>query len=556
MRGGFPNWRLYFLIGIFILASFVPCFWLYRLQVSRGQYYEVLAQEGEKSSSFLPKRGAIYFSDTNNELYPVALSNQSFDIYSTPGKIENIGEVSRLLGLIFGEEKSEIHKKLEENQDKSFVILKQRVDKNIADKIKEMNLQGISLRSNQTRSYPFLTMAANAIGFLSYSDVFPRGQYGLEEFYNNELGFGDEDFDFSQEIVNEAGDSVITSIDYHIQQEVEKILLGLSKKFKSEQGTIIVMNPTNGAILGMANLPTFNPAEYSKVKDLEVFKNVATQKPYEPGSVMKIITMAAGLEEKVITPNTIYNDEGEVKIKNITIRNFDGKARGYQTMTNVLEESLNTGAVFVQQKINKKNFFDYLKKFGLEEKTGIDIVGEVSGSINNLKKYNDVDYATASFGQGVSATPMQILAAVSAIANQGKIMKPYLVNKIIRQNGDIKITEPEIIGQPISAPTASKLTAMLVSVAENGLDKKAKIPGYQVAVKTGTAQVAKTDSPGYSDETIHTIIGYAPAFNPRFSILIRLDKPIGLRFASDTLGPAFNELTKFLLNYYEVAPDL
>ena len=224
-------------------------------------------------------------------------------------------------------------------------------------------------------------------------------------------------------------------------------------------------------------------------------------------------------------------------------------------MSQVLEKSLNTGAVFVQQLIGKKIFKDYLEKFGFSKKTGIDLVGEIKGNLSNLNTKRDIEYATASFGQGIAITPMELATALSSIANGGKLMRPYVVEKFIYSDGREEIVMPEIVGQAISSETADKLTKMLIDVVENGYGKKAGVSGYFVAGKTGTAQVPDNDSGGYSpDKTIHSFGGFFPAFNPKFLILIKLDNPQKIRFAADSVTPVFSEIAKYILNYYEIAP--
>ena len=224
-------------------------------------------------------------------------------------------------------------------------------------------------------------------------------------------------------------------------------------------------------------------------------------------------------------------------------------------MTQVLEQSLNTGAVYVGNLLGKEKFKINLKKFGFGEKTGIDLPGEVAGSISNLSSLRDIDYATASFGQGISVTPLQLAMAVSAIANEGKLMKPYIVDKIIDESGAEIKNQPEIKREVMRKETAEILTKMLVSVVRIGYDNRAGVKGYFVAGKTGTAQVPKSDGRGYSDKVTHSFVGFAPAFNPRFLIFIQLNEPSGNRFAANTLPASFRNLAEYILNYYEVPPD-
>jgi len=315
------------------------------------------------------------------------------------------------------------------------------------------------------------------------------------------------------------------------------------------------MEPQTGKILAMAGAPDFDPNDYSKVENQDIYQNAAIQKVYEPGSVFKPLTMSAAINEGKIQPDTTYTDAGILKIGGYTIQNAAEKSYGTCTMTKVLEKSINTGAVFAQRSIGPDVFGDYVRKFGLGEQTGIDLAGEIAGNINNLKKGSpEINFATASFGQGVSVTPIELITALGAIANKGKLMKPYVVEKIIDSDGGQQVINPVEKRQVISEETAAKVTSMLVSTVKNGYDK-VKIKNYFIAGKTGTAQIPNLDQKGYSDDFVHTFMGWAPAFDPKFIILLKMDKPRGIRFASDSLAPPFANLTRYLLNFYQIPPE-
>jgi cell division protein FtsI/penicillin-binding protein 2 len=261
------------------------------------------------------------------------------------------------------------------------------------------------------------------------------------------------------------------------------------------------------------------------------------------------------LDLQKITPEETYTDPGTIFFGTQTIKNFDGKSNGTQTMTQVLEKSLNTGAVYIQQKVGKEKFKEYMEKFDFGKKTEIELPGELSGDIRNLSYNRDVNYATASFGQGISVTPIQFVKAASAVANRGIMMKPYIVEKKVFADGKEEFTGPEIVKQVISPEASSFLAAMMVSVVKNGHAKRAQIPGYFIAGKTGTAQVANTGAGGYSDQTIHSFFGFFPAFDPKYLIFIKIDKPQGIEFAESSAVPAFKDLAQYVINYYEIPPD-
>jgi len=341
----------------------------------------------------------------------------------------------------------------------------------------------------------------------------------------------------------ENGEDVYLTIDRNIQFQAEKILSELISEYSAEGGTVIIQNPKTGEILAMTSKPDFNPNNYGEF-DIGRFLNPAVQAIYEPGSIFKVITMAAGIDSGKITPNTTYVDTGEVTLNGKTIKNWDLKAYGEVTMTRVIERSINTGAVFAQRAMGKDIFYDYLVKFGFKEKKGIELPGEIVGSLRPLEyDPRDINFATASFGQGISVTPIGLLTALSAIANDGVMMKPYI-------NAN---SEPEVIREVISPHSARLVQEIMVSAVE-----KAEIPrikGYNVAGKTGTAQIPNFYTGGYTDEVINTYIGFAPAYDPAVTVFVKLNKPAGAPLAGLTVVPAFRELTHFVLNYYGISPD-
>ena len=306
---------------------------------------------------------------------------------------------------------------------------------------------------------------------------------------------------------------------------------------------MIVADPKTGKILAMASYPTFDPNTYGEF-EIGSFLNPSVQSVYEPGSIFKVITMASALDAGKITPDTTFYDSGELTLNEHTIRNWDLKSYGTVTMTNVIEKSLNTGAAFAQRQLGDENFYEYLKKFGFKDQTQIDLPGEVTGSLSPLE--NDVrpiNFATASFGQGISTSHIRLLMAISAIANGGDVMRPY-VNV---ENKSQKMS------RAISKDAARQTVDMMVSAVDKATI--AKISGYTVAGKTGTAQVPKANGGGYTDEVINTYVGFAPAYDPEFIILVRLDKPYGAPLAGLTVVPTFRDLAQYVINYYNIPPD-
>ncbi len=352
------------------------------------------------------------------------------------------------------------------------------------------------------------------------------------------------------------GDDIVLTIDKTVQYEVCAKLNEHVKVVEADSAAAIVMNPKTGEIIAMCSYPDFDPNEYNKVNSIGDYNNRAIFEAFEPGSIFKPITMAAAIDLGKITPETTYIDEGFVKIDEFTIRNSDKKAHGKKTMTQVLESSLNTGTIFAVRQIEQKDFRKYVEKFGFGQKTGIELDTEGGGNISSLEKKSEIYFATGSFGQGLTATPLQMVQAFSAIANGGKMAKPYIVEEIRKQEGIVIKTERPMPVQVISSRTATLLTGMLVSVVKNGQGKKAAVSGYYMAGKSGTAQIADPSSGGYyANKTNHSFIGFAPVKDPAFVMIIKFENPKKGSFAESTTMPLFSRLAKFLLDYYHVMPD-
>lgn len=553
------NWRYNFISIFIFLFGFIIIGCLLKIQVLNHPYWKALAQGQQKA--FLPfetERGEIFFRDGT----PLAINQDFYFVYASPKEIKKPEETAQILSLILNLDDKKILEKIK-NDNFHQVIKKRLTEKEVSD-LKNINLPGIYLGKEKGRYYPYNELASKVIGFVGGEG---KGQYGIEGFYEKELK-GEEIFQelekgpFGYLINNlcselKKGADIILSLDYNIQFIAEKILKETKESLGFEEGEIIVMDPYSGAILALANLPNFNPNDYKSV-DLEIFKNSSIQKIFEPGSIFKPITMAAALEEKKITPQTTYFDEGSVKIGGHIIHNYNKKKWGERTMTEVLENSINTGAIFAEQQLGHQLFLKYIEKFGFFEATGVDLEGEIFSQNKELKKGYEANFATASFGQGIGVTSIQIMRAISSIANMGNLVKPYIVEKIIK-NGIEKEIKPEIQKEKIISPkTINQLTAMMVSVVENGYGKSAKIPGYYIAGKTGTAQipwsVLGVQKDGYSPMTIQTFVGFFPAFNPQYVILVKLTNSQSSS-AGYSAAPLFKKMAQYIINYKKIPPD-
>ncbi len=469
---------------------------------------------------------------------------------------------------------NEYIKKLSKRNDPYEPIAK-KVDKETLNKVINLNIPGIKFMTETYRFYPERNIGAHIIGFVGYDGNKKRGFYGLEGFFDEELrgkiGIikAERDANRYLTIVSDRefqkaidGSDLILTIERPIQFEACRKLEEAIIKHGAEGGTVIIMDPNTGAILAMCSWPDYDPNNYSEEEDSAIFNNPAIFYPYEPGSVFKTITMAAALDAGVIGPNSTYEDKGYVNIEGWPkpIKNSDFETHGgwgVVDMNAVLEKSLNTGSIYAMNKVGANVFADYVKKFGFGEKTGIELETEAAGNIYNLlrKKIRPIDAAVASFGQGITVTPLQLVTAYAAIANGGILMKPYLVKEIIHTDGKKDITTPKQIRRVISEKAALMLAGMLTNVIEKGHGKRAGVEGYYIAGKTGTAQVPDKNKRGYSDKTIHTFVGFGPTDDPRFVMLVKLDDPKDVRFSASSAAPLFGELAKFLLTYWQIPKE-
>lgn len=538
------RWRVNSLIFFFGILYLLLIFYIYQLQFEKRSFFIRQAESQQQASGSLEAlRGNIYFIDRNNNLIPAALNKEYPIIYAVPKEIEDVKTTALKLSGIVNIDSEELEKILNKPND-LYELLVQKATPEQIEKVKNLKLKGIYIKTKLMRFYPFGDLASHVLGFVDQSDGDEKdvGRYGIELFFNNLLAGKPGEIKSLEIIKPEAGKDLVLTIDRNIQAQAEEILKELIRKYQAEAGTVIVQEPQTGKILAMGSFPNFDPNNYSKF-NVKTFLNPAVQAVYEPGSVFKLITMAAGIDSGKITPETTYIDTGSVTLNGKTIKNWDLKAHGLQTMTGVIEQSINTGAVFAQRKIGPDIFYNYLVKFGFNEITGITLPGEIKGNLSNLKNGRDIDFATASFGQGVAVTPIELISAISAIANGGVLMKPIILSD----------DKPQVVRRVISSETAKAVTQMMVSAVEKNII--AAIPNYSVAGKTGTAVVPNFGGKGYTDQVINTYVGFAPAFNPKFVILIKLDKPAGSPLAGQSVVPAFRELAQFILNYYNIAPD-
>ncbi len=517
---------------------------LYVIQVSKGQFYTQQAQAQDQASGALDaKRGAIYMTDKNGTDIPGVLNKEYPLIYAVPKEIEKPLETALAVAPLVGVPNETLEKSFNKRND-LYELIKEKASQEEVDKIRALGIKGLYVKNETFRFYPFKDMAAHVFGFVSsgQDDLF-AGRYGLELQFDKELRGVDGVSKGDSVQGPQAGKDMYTTLDRTIQAEAEKIIKDLMKTWSAESASVIVQDPYTGKILALANVPNFDPNDYAKFS-VGNFLNNSIQSLYEPGSVFKMVTMAAGIDSGKITPDTTYHDTGSLTVNGRTIKNWDGKAHGTLTMTNVIEQSLNTGTAFAERTMGNEIFRTYVKNFGFGELTSIQLPGEVKGNIRNIENTKEeINYVTASYGQGISVTPLRMITAASAIANGGLLLKPLI----------LKDEQTQVVRRVISEDTARKVMNMMVSAVDKNI--LAAIPQYNVAGKTGTAFIPDFGHNRYSDQVINTYIGSAPASHPKFVILIKLVKPHNAPLAGQTVVPAFKSLAQFLLNYYEIGPD-
>lgn len=433
--------------------------------------------------------------------------------------------------------------------------------------VDQAELGGITADPIPLRYYPQGALTGQVIGFVGGDRDDFRGYEGIEAYYQEILAgqTGEQQvsyipFDVPQD--NERllrGSDIVLTLDRDIQFLAETELLNALQQYDAASGTIIVMNPRNGDILAMVNAPTYDPNTYQAVEDPRLFQNPAVSLSYEPGSVFKVMTVAAGLEQGVITPLWTYNDTGLLNVGGRDIRNWDRQAYGVVDVEQILVNSLNVGAATIAvDQLGMERFYGMMARFGFGQRSGVDLQGESPGTLkipNIDPTWSPSDLGANSYGQGVAVTPLQMLSAFNAIANGGLMMQPRIVQQIVAADGTITNIEPSATIRVLSGETSRIVTEMMVAVVENGLDEEARIPGYTVAGKTGTAEIPLPTGQYDPNFSIVTFIGFLPADDPQLSILIKLDRPRNGYYASQTAAPAFARLAERLVLMLEIPTD-
>jgi cell division protein FtsI/penicillin-binding protein 2 len=531
---------------------------------ARGQYqtdYEIIASRGE-----IMAEGYSWLT----------ASVRAWRVYADiPNLRDDTDIMAEKLAPLFIEDKNDRKallveidrlKRLLNKDDVVWVPLKERVNSDIKNEIENFEFNGIGFEEQQMRTYPEGSVSAQLLGFVGKDDSGEDvGYFGLEGYYNLVLtgkpGFLSRESDASglpimlgnsTEIDAVQGVNLLTHIDKSIQIAAEEKLAKGIKKYDASAGTVIVMDPENGAVKAMVSFPSFDPREYYEYSN-ELFLNPAISSTFEPGSVFKVLVMASALDAGVVEPETECDIcTGPVRIGKYSIETWNNQYFPNSTMTDVIIHSDNVGMVFTAQQLGADKLYDYLDKFGIGRLTDIDLQGEVTPSLRDKKNWSEIDLATISFGQGVAVTPVQMIRAVCAIANDGYLVKPQVVDKLVK-DGWSRDIKPEIGERVISEKTAKEITAMMVEAAKNGESKWTYRRGFGVAGKTGTAQIPIA---GHYDEekTIASFVGFAPYNDPKFVMLVTLKEPTSSPWASETAAPLWYDIAEDMFYHYGIQP--
>ncbi|MBV9349618.1 MAG: penicillin-binding protein 2 [Patescibacteria group bacterium] len=564
--------RIRLIASLIIGISLIFIIRLYFLQVVHGKEYRAQAEsEYVKQSQNQIDRGSIFFTAKDSTLISAASIASGDTVAVNPQLLKDPASAYRTLKKYFPDLDETVFMGKATNKDVVYAEIERQVPADVGNKVIAENIKGVQVLKETWRFYPGGNLAGQTIGFLAYGPDGRTllGQYGLERYYDEALShstnglyvnfFADLFTNLRAELSTGSqspGADLVISIEPTVQSFLEDQLKKYNDMWHPKTAGAIIMDPSTGEILAMAATPSFDPNNF-KDADPNTFRNPLVQNDYEFGSIVKALTMAAGIDSGAVTPTTTYNDTGCITLDKKRICNYDLKARGVIPMQQILSQSLNVGAAWVENRMGSAIFTSYLKKYGIEEETGIDLPGEASPLVANLSSPRQVEYATASFGQGIALTPVAMTRALATLADHGAVPSPHVGLELDYGGGLVKKLGWAPPRQAITPQTADTVTRMLVNVVDNSLaNGKAKIPEYSVAAKTGTAQIEDpTTHEYYPDRYLHSFFGYFPAYNARFIVFFYALEPQGAQYASETWTKPFSDTVHFLINYYHVPPD-
>jgi stage V sporulation protein D (sporulation-specific penicillin-binding protein) len=567
--------RIRFLSVVVALVGLLLITRLYYLQIVHGSYYTDKAdRQYVHTKSDLYSRGSVFFTTRDGELLSAASVQAGYLLAADPSHVTNPDAFCETLRTYLTIEKDVCVDRVSPGpKPRTYVELNNQLSNDQATEIQKMHIDGAMLYRNQWRYYPGGPVAARSIGFVGFTDADGselRGKYGLERYYDDTLfkkrqvlsvNFFAELFSdvgdtiFKKEDVNKSG-NVVTTLEPAVSRLLDTVLQKTNDQYHSKMTGAIIMDPKTGAIYAMDVVPGFDLNKHDEAT-VDQFRNPLVENVYEMGSIIKPLTMAAGIDNGTVNAHTTYFDPGCIDLNTYTICNYDHKGRGTVPMQEVLNQSLNTGVAFVANKMGKDTFRKYFTNYQLGQQTGIDLPNEASGLVDNLNSPREVEYATASFGQGIALTPIETIRALATLGNGGKLVTPHLIDHIEYDDGTIKKAEYPVGEQILKTGTSEEISRMLTVVVDKALRHgQVAMPNHTIGAKTGTAQIANPNGGGYyEDRYLHSFFGYFPAYDPKFIIFMYTVEPQGVKYASETLTDPFMEITRFLINYYSIPPD-
>jgi cell division protein FtsI (penicillin-binding protein 3) len=545
--------------GLFFILLTVIGARAYTLQIIQSEWLtQKLMDQVTKKELLSSRRGAIY--DRNRVELAVSLDVDS--LYARTRLIQNKKDAAQKLSSILGIPRDKILNIIQSKQ--SFVWVRRKINPEQAEKIKDLKISGLGFIKEAQRFYPHKELAGQLLGFVG---VDSQGLEGIEREFDKQIkgasgyllvnrdALGRDLFpEGIKKVDSLRGYNLVLTIDKNVQYIVEKELQAAVTAARARNGLAVVMDPRTGEILASAVAPAFNPNQGSITGS--IWKNRAITDVFEPGSTFKPFVVGSALEEGVVKPADIYDCEnGSYYIGGKIIH--DVHPHGLLSVTEVIKFSSNIGASKIAQHLGRERFYNYIRKFGFSQETGIELPGEVTGFIPHASQWREINLGTISFGQGVSVTALQMAAAYSAIANGGLLMRPYLVQKIQEDSGAvIQTAGPTIIRRVISDQSARMLREMLKTVTEEGgTGQKARVEGFDVAGKTGTAQKIAANGKGYSDKCVSSFVGFIPAQDPKLTIVIVIDEPQGVTYGGVVAAPAFSKMAQQILCYHRIYPE-
>ncbi len=569
MRAQFRS-RIRIILALVVCVTFLILIRLYFVQIVHGEAYAQKAdRQFASGGSGLFDRGSIYFMRKNGTPISAATLSTGFLVAINPQTLENPEAAYAAITAAASSTLSyNAFLAAAAKKTQVYIEVAHYLSEENGKKLAAKSIRGVQVLRERWRYYPGGTLAAHSIGTVSYgSGTTLSGQTGLEAAYDDLLSrSGDVLYkNFFAELFSNVGNllvsakdaregDIVTTIEPEVQTRLENDIAKVNQRYSSQRSGGIIMDPRTGAIIALATYPTYDANNRQNVNP-SLLGNPLVEHVHEFGSIMKPLTLTAGLDAGVITPQTTYNDTGCITVNTARICNWDLKARGVIPMEQIIVQSLNLGAAWVATELGQERFRNYFTTlFG--QKTGIDLPNEGRALFNNLSKPQQINYNTAAYGQGVAMTPMQMIRALGALANGGVMVHPHLTSSIRLKSGierklDWSKTIP-VFGAKAVRDTTEMMTAVVDEKLEGG---KAKIPTMSVAAKTGTAQLTNGQGGYYSDRFFHSFVGFFPAYNPQFIILLYTNDPRNVTYAADTLGSAFLDLTHFLIDYYAVPPD-